>query len=61
MLYQVLDKLKSIEEFLFTCFSFFFLSFTDISLFIAISSNKAASGSWEPVALWHSNSSVLIW
>lgn len=54
-------KLETVEKFLFTCLSFFFLSFTDISLFITISSNKAASGSWEPVALWYSNSPVVIW
>lgn len=50
--------LKSI---LITCFSFFFFSLLESLASAMTSSNKAARGSWEPYALWYSNSSGLIW
>lgn len=52
------NLLKSI---LITCFSFFFFSLLESLASAMTSSNKAARGSWEPYALWYSNSSGLIW
>ena len=45
----------------FTCFNFFFFYLLESLASVMTSSNKAARGSWEPYALWYSNSSGLIW